>query len=61
MFQEHLAFRDYLRSHPQEAEEYADLKRALAIKSRDDRSAYVSGKSAFIAKMLSRAVTAPVG
>lgn len=55
-FQEHLAFRDYLRAHPQEAEVYADLKRALALKFRDDRSAYVSGKSAFVAEIAGRAM-----
>jgi GrpB-like predicted nucleotidyltransferase (UPF0157 family) len=60
-FQEHLAFRDYLRSHPKEAEVYADLKRALALKFRDDRSAYVSGKSAFITEMVSRTMTAASG
>jgi GrpB-like predicted nucleotidyltransferase (UPF0157 family) len=56
-FREHLAFRDYLRTHPQEAQEYADLKRALAFQFRDDRSRYVSGKSAFVADMISRAMT----
>ncbi len=58
-FQEHLVFRDYLLSHSQEAEEYANLKRALAVKFPNGRSAYVSGKSAFFVKMLSCAVTAP--
>jgi len=58
-FQEHLAFRDYSRAHPQEAEVYADLKRALALKFRDDRSAYVFGKSAFVAEIVGRSITAP--
>ena len=58
--EDHLAFRDYLRSHPREAKAYADLKRALATKFRDDRSGYVSGKTAFVAEMLSRAKNAPV-
>jgi len=60
-FQEHLAFRDYLRAHSKEAEAYADLKRALALKFRDDRPAYNSAKSAFVAEILSRAMTAPLG
>ena len=57
-FQEHMAFRNYLRSHPREAREYADLKRSLALRFRDDRSAYTSGKSAFVAEIVSRAITA---
>jgi GrpB-like predicted nucleotidyltransferase (UPF0157 family) len=60
-FQEHLAFRDYLRAHPKEAEAYADLKRALALRFRDDRHSYNSAKSAFVAEVLSRAMTAPAG
>ena len=31
-FSRHLAFRDYLRSHPQEAKAYGDLKQALAVR-----------------------------
>jgi GrpB-like predicted nucleotidyltransferase (UPF0157 family) len=59
-FREHLAFRDYLRAHSQAAQEYADLKRILALKFRGDRSAYTSGKNAFVAEMVRRAMTSPV-
>ena len=59
-FQEHLAFRDYLRAHAQEANVYGELKRALALEFRDDRPAYVSGKSAFVAEIVSRVMTPPV-
>ena len=45
---EHLLFRDYLRSHPQAAEEYGKLKRGLAGRFRLDREAYRSGKLPFI-------------
>jgi GrpB-like predicted nucleotidyltransferase (UPF0157 family) len=55
-FQEQ-ALRDYLRS-PQEVEANADLKKALALKFCDDRSAYVSGKGAFVAEVVGRAMTA---
>jgi GrpB-like predicted nucleotidyltransferase (UPF0157 family) len=55
-FQQHLAFRDYLRAHPIEAKAYADLKRSLALQFRDDRPAYSSGKSAFVAEIVSRAI-----
>jgi GrpB-like predicted nucleotidyltransferase (UPF0157 family) len=57
-YQEHLAFRDYLRSNPRERGLYADLKRALAIEFRNDRSAYVDGKTAFIVERVNRARTA---
>jgi GrpB-like predicted nucleotidyltransferase (UPF0157 family) len=45
---EHLLFRDYLRSHPQAAEEYGALKRGLADRFRFDRDAYRAGKLPFI-------------
>jgi GrpB-like predicted nucleotidyltransferase (UPF0157 family) len=61
MFQEHLAFRDYLRTHPREAKAYADLKRSLALQFRDDRSAYTSRKSAFVAEIVSQAMSHPPG
>lgn len=45
-----VAFRDYLRTHPEDAEAYAALKRSLADAAGDpnDRSAYRLGKSGFI-------------
>jgi GrpB-like predicted nucleotidyltransferase (UPF0157 family) len=45
---EHLLFRDYLRAHPQAAEEYGKLKRGLAGRFRLDREAYRAGKVPFI-------------
>ncbi|HKO82999.1 MAG TPA: GrpB family protein [Actinomycetota bacterium] len=45
---EHLLFRDYLRGHPQAAEEYGKLKRGLASRHRLDRDAYRAGKVPFI-------------
>ena len=44
----HLAFRDYLRAHPEEAKRYAALKRALAAKFGEDREAYTDGKTAYV-------------
>ena len=44
----HLAFRDYLRTHPDAARDYERLKRELAAKHRDDREAYTDAKAAFI-------------
>ena len=51
----HLAFRDHLRAHPQDAETYAALKRRLALKHADDREAYSCGKADFVEEILRRA------
>jgi len=40
----HLAFRDYLLAHPDRAEAYSDLKRALAV----DPASYVERKGPFV-------------
>jgi len=51
-----LAFRDYLRVHPQEAAAYARLKRRLAIEYRSDREAYTEAKSAYVESVMRKAV-----
>ena len=48
----HLAFRDYLRSHPKTAREYATLKRELAVKFKNDREAYADAKTSFVEQVL---------
>ncbi len=48
-------FRAYLRSHPDEAKAYAELKMALADRFMHDREAYTESKSAFIRSRLKRA------
>ena len=48
---EAIAFRDYLRSQPQVASEYGDLKRRLAQKYRFDREAYTEAKGPFIERI----------
>jgi GrpB-like predicted nucleotidyltransferase (UPF0157 family) len=53
-----LAFRDYLRAHPDIAAEYATLKTDLATRhgaNPNDRDAYRSGKSDFIVGVTKRA------
>ncbi|USK64533.1 GrpB family protein [Peribacillus frigoritolerans] len=47
----HLAFRDYLRAHPDEAQEYSRLKQRLAAEFPDDIKGYVNGKNDFIKKV----------
>ena len=50
-----LMFRDYLRQHPDDAAAYAALKRRLAEQFRDQRAAYVNGKSDFVWQILQHA------
>lgn len=47
-----LAFRDYLRAHPDEARRYADLKDELAARHGEDREGYTRGKDGFVARIL---------
>lgn len=46
----HLAFRDYLRAHPEICREYDQLKREVAATCNQDIDRYCKGKDAFIKK-----------
>jgi GrpB-like predicted nucleotidyltransferase (UPF0157 family) len=48
----HVAFRDYLREHPEAREEYQKLKLNLVSRSSSDRAAYQEGKEEFIQRVL---------
>lgn len=50
---ERIRFRDHLRTHPETANEYAELKRQLATQSDDDRESYTQNKWPFIKRVLS--------
>jgi GrpB-like predicted nucleotidyltransferase (UPF0157 family) len=50
-----VVFRDYLRSHPGAAREYASLKHELASRYAADRATYTRAKSAFILEALESA------
>lgn len=52
---ERVTFRDYLRSSPAAAAEYATLKQALAVQHQFDREAYTDAKGAFVRSILERA------
>jgi GrpB-like predicted nucleotidyltransferase (UPF0157 family) len=56
----HLAFRDFLREHPEEAAAYAGEKQRLAAEFRsssfESRNAYAEAKSAFIEPIIERAL-----
>jgi GrpB-like predicted nucleotidyltransferase (UPF0157 family) len=49
-----LAFRDHLRTHPDDAAEYGRLKTLLAAADAHDRPRYRAGKAPFIQDLLQR-------
>lgn len=51
----HLLFRDYLRAHPEEAAQYAALKRKLAERFRCDRLAYNDAKTGYVEAVVAKA------
>lgn len=55
LWRDRLAFRDYLRAHPDVAAEYAALKLELAQRHRLDREAYTEAKGPFVERVLERA------
>jgi GrpB-like predicted nucleotidyltransferase (UPF0157 family) len=44
----HIAFRDYLRTHPLPARQYSHLKQELARAFPEDMDAYIAGKNDFV-------------
>lgn len=44
----HLAFRDYLIAHPEEAQKYSELKKKLAEEHSQNADGYIDGKDGFI-------------
>lgn len=54
LWRNHLAFRDALRSDPEVAGAYGELKRRLAQRHAEDRAAYTDAKGPFIARLLAR-------
>ena len=52
----HLAVRDYLRAHPQDAFEYGQLKSKLAALYPFDNKAYCDGKDAFVKELERKAL-----
>lgn len=53
-FQRHVLFRDYLRAHPDAAQEYERLKLALAAQH-EDVNTYADSKSEFVRDILKKA------
>jgi GrpB-like predicted nucleotidyltransferase (UPF0157 family) len=53
---QHIALRDYLRTHDDARDEYAALKQANAEKFRHDIDGYIEGKSGFIRGILNKTI-----
>lgn len=47
----HIAFREYMIAHPEDAATYAKLKMKLAKENRYDIDAYIAGKESYVDKM----------
>jgi GrpB-like predicted nucleotidyltransferase (UPF0157 family) len=52
----HLALRDFLRAHRDEAAGYEALKRRVAARHPEDRLAYIEGKEEYVTGLEARAV-----
>lgn len=52
---EHLVFRDWLRSHPDDCRRYGDVKRSLAGREWSDMNNYADAKSDIIIEIMGRA------
>ena len=53
----HVAVRDFLRSHPDEAARYAALKREVVARHPEDRLAYIEDKDGYVTALERRALT----
>lgn len=52
----HLAFRDYLRAHPDTAKEYGELKGKLALQFPHDMNSYITGKTPLVVSIEKQAM-----
>ena len=56
-FRDHIAFRDFLRSHPDSVREYQKVKEDLALLYPHDIDAYINGKKEYIEGILTKILT----
>lgn len=54
-WRDHIAFRDYLRNHPEARDQYADLKVTLAGRAYENKHDYTDLKTEFIHSILEKA------
>jgi GrpB-like predicted nucleotidyltransferase (UPF0157 family) len=52
IWRSHIAFRDWLRAHPDDAARYGELKRRLAAEHRESRALYTEAKAPFVESIL---------
>ena len=52
----HLAFRDYMIAHPEDAQQYSQLKQELAQKYPEDIEGYMDGKDEFVKRIERKAI-----
>ncbi|GAB3792381.1 GrpB family protein [Virgibacillus kimchii] len=52
----HVAFRDYLREHPDAKQKYGDLKESLAKQFPYDMEAYINGKASLVKEIEAKAL-----
>lgn len=57
-WERHLLFRDFLRAHPEAAQQYYQLKKELAARYGSDREAYAEAKTLFIESIVAKSRTA---
>ncbi len=55
-WKKHLFFRDFLRTHPNTAQKYYELKKKLATKYDSDRVGYTNAKITFIESVIAQAI-----
>ena len=55
-FRSRLAFRDYLKSRPEDLVKYEQLKKKLAEEFKNDREAYTDAKTKFVKEILAKAL-----
>ena len=58
-WRDHLLFRDFLRTHPEIAQDYENLKRELMPRLATDPPAYNAGKTSFIESIVQQARRCP--
>jgi len=56
-WEQYLLFRDYLRSHPETAQEHFKLKERLATKYRLDHKGYTDAKTGFVESIITKVRT----
>ncbi len=55
-WRERIAFRDYLRNHPEAVDEYIDVKQNLIKQFGNDKDMYREGKAGFISEITKKAL-----